>query len=59
MDEPIEDLKPPEIRLRNLPTDIWELILDRKCEISKKTNNHCSNEKAIFSLIRQMKEHGK
>lgn len=48
-----ENEKPRGASLKNIPTDIWNIIVDRRAELSKRTGNHISIEFTIYNLIRQ------
>ena len=46
--------KPHGARLQHIPKDIWDIIVDRRAELSKRTGNHISIEFTIYNLIRQI-----
>jgi len=45
--------KPKQLRLREMPKDVYDIILDAQTEHKKKCNCQFSQEQTIYKIIRK------
>ncbi len=48
-----DNYKPKQLRLREMPKDIYDIILDVQTEQKKKCNCQFSQEQTIYKIIRK------
>lgn len=54
MDTTNQDYKPKQLRLREMPKDVYDLILEAQLVQKKKCNCMFSLEQTIYSIIRKV-----
>lgn len=50
-----EEYKPKRIDLKNIPKDVWDILLDQQVHYKKKCNCHLGLEETIYRIVRKLK----